>query len=106
VVSFRAGAAVTDASSAYTITVYPPPGSGRLAHEMTIDSTQRNIAAGEQVSWRIPARRSGVYRGSVVYVQSSGTGMGAPFIAPAQGDSDPVGTFRVTLKAPAASVPG
>jgi len=100
VISFRAGVAVTDASSAYTITVYPPPGPGRLAHEITIGSTQRNIAAGERVSWRIPATRSGVYRGSIVYVQSRGTGAGAPFIAPGQGNSDPVGTFRVMLKEP------
>jgi hypothetical protein len=99
VISFRAGAAVTDASSAYTVTVVPPPGHGRFAHETTIGSTQRNIAAGEQVSWRIPATRGGAYRGSVVYVQSRGPDLGAPFISPEQGSSYPVGSFRVKLKA-------
>jgi hypothetical protein len=98
VITFRAGAAVTDASSAYTVTVIPPPGRGRFAHETTIGSTQRNIAMGEQVSWRIPVTRDGVYRGSVVYVQSRGPALGAPFIAPEHGTNDPVGTFRIRLK--------
>jgi hypothetical protein len=98
VITFRAGAAVTDASSAYTVTVQPPQGHGRFAHETTIGSTQRNIAVGEQVSWRIPAPRGGVYRGSVVYVQSRGPDLGVPFIPRGQGASDPVGTFRITVK--------
>jgi hypothetical protein len=69
VVSFRARLAVTDAHSAYTITLHAP----HVTNRFTADPIDRNVRVGEKVTLRFQhLQRHGRYTGSVIYLPATG----------------------------------
>lgn len=87
VVSFTARVAVTKASSSYEIV------EDTSSPEAVFEATQRNIAAGQTVTWRLPAPKPGIYSGKIVLGQSGAP----PYPIYTYSPGPLVGRFRVRV---------
>jgi hypothetical protein len=87
-ISFLARVAVSQATSSYELIEDP---SSPFA---VFDETQRDIAAGETVTWTIPAPRPGTYSGKITL----GLGGVPPYPTYSWAPGPAVGRFKVTVR--------
>ena len=96
-ISFIARQAVTSDNSTYSVFTKAPGNNGGSG-----SGTQSNLRAGQRVtlSWFVGEHVSGIYRGTVLYVQNKGSNgiLGTPFTTRPSNDELVVGHFRFRFR--------